>query len=58
VDVSEYSSPDRRRVRVLRAPGAEASTEIGRNRQTCPLDVGEHQRLQAVLFCSGGELVE
>ena len=57
-DVSDHPGPDCRRVRVLRPPRPEASTEVGRNRQTGPLDVREHERLHAVLFRSGRELVE
>ena len=45
-------------MRVLRPPRPEAITEGGGNRQTCPLDVREHERLHAVLFRSGRELVE
>jgi hypothetical protein len=50
--------PDCRRVRVLRPSRAEANTEVGRNRQTCPLDVREHERLHAVLFRSDREFIE
>ena len=57
-DVGDDPRPDCRRVRVLRLPRPEASTEVGRNRQACPLDVREHERLHAVLFRSGRELVE
>ena len=57
-DVGDHPRPDCRRVRVLRPPRREASTEIGRNRQTCPLDVREHERLHAVLFRSDRELVK
>ena len=45
-------------MRVLRPPRQEASTEIVRNRQTCLPNVREHERLHAVLFRSGYELVE
>ena len=46
------------RVRVLRLPSPKASPEAGRNRQARPLDVREHERLHAVLFCRDRELVE
>ena len=57
-DVSDHPGPDCRCVRVLRPPRPEASTEVGRNRQACPLDVREHERLHAVLFRRDRELVE
>ena len=57
-DVGDDPRPHGRRVRVLRPPGPEAIAEGGRNIQACPLDVREHERLHAVLFRSGRELVE
>ncbi len=57
-DVSDDAGPDCRGVRVLCPSGAKASTDAGRNRQPCPLDVREHERLHAVLFRGGHELVK
>jgi hypothetical protein len=57
-DVGDHLRPDCGRVRVLRLPSPKASPEAGRNRQARPLDVREHERLHAVLFCRDRELVE
>jgi hypothetical protein len=45
-------------VRALRSPGHQTSSEIVRNRKSCPLDVREHERLHAVVLRSDGELVK
>ena len=39
-------------MRVLRPPCPEAIAEGGGDRQACPLDVREHERLHAVI-CGG-----
>ena len=57
-DVGNDSRSDGSRVCVLRPPRTKASVDVGRNLQTCPRDVREHERLHAVLFRGDRELVE
>jgi len=49
-DLGEQAHPNGSRVRMLRSPRQETSPETVRNREPCPLDVCEHERLHAVLL--------
>jgi hypothetical protein len=57
-DVLDDSCPNGPRVRVLCPPCELACPEIAWNRQPCPLDVREHERLHAVVLRGDRELLK